>query len=178
MSSHLYYAVCLRTSDQDRYLIWKDGGSKPDKYVTLPRSSKFLLAKNRTGLARLASELNIAIASQPAHLVDIDGMHRTLARLRPGRALSERSSKVLLDSWNALEDMSRSVGASRIAADPEIKDEAQRVYDKLFYGNNLPSVTPVGRSYQVALTSRELDILRKAMRSAWQEICERSAQFN
>ena len=177
MSSN-HYAVCLRTSYQDEYLIWKDGDSEPDRYLTLPRSNKFLLAKNMSGLVRLASELNIALASQPAHLVDIDSMHQTLARLRPSRTLSERSSKVLLETWNALEDMSISIGISSVAADPEIKDEAQRVYDKLFYGNNLPAVTPTGCSYQVTLTRRELAILRKAMRGAWQKICNRTAQFS
>lgn len=178
MSGRLHYVVCLRTTNQDWHLLWKDGGSKPDRYVALPRSSKFLLAKTRSGLAKLATERGIAVSNQLAHVVDIAGMHRALTRLRPDRPLSEHTAQVLLESWNALEDMGRSIEAAPIPADPAIKDEAQRVYDKLFYGNNLPSVTPAGSSYQVTLTSRELDALRKAMRGAWREICERSAQFS
>lgn len=177
MTNRLHYVVCLRTSRQDWYLLWKDGGSKPDGYVTLPRSSKFLLASTGAGLVKLAAERGIAVSSQIAHMVDMVRMHRALTMLRPGRSLSERMAKFFLESWNALEDMGRSIGASPMPADPTITDDAQQVYDKLFYGNNLPSVTPAGRSYQVTLTSRELNALRKAMRGAWKDICERSAQF-
>jgi hypothetical protein len=173
MTSNLHYVVCLRTSHQDFYLLWKDGGNEPDRYVTLPESSRFLHAKTRAGLVRLARANDIEVSSEPAHLVDIAKMESTLGRLRPGRPLSQRSAQVLMASWNALEDMCNSIGVP-IPPVAGSKAEVQHVYDKLFYGNNLPSVTPEGSVYQPAFSSRELAVLRSALRNSWQEVARTS----
>jgi hypothetical protein len=49
----------------------------------------------------------------------------------------------LLNAWNLLGDIARSVNASLDDRGPE----ADKCYDKLFYGNNLPSITPPGEHY-------------------------------
>jgi hypothetical protein len=169
VTTDLHYVVCLRTSHQDFYVLWEDGGDKPDRYVTVLESRRFLCANNRAGLVRLSKAKGIEVSSDPAHLVNIAEMQDTLARLRPGRPLSQYSAQVLLESWNALEDMCRSTGASmRLAGASEA--EVKHVYDRLFYGNNLPSVTPEGRSCKPAFNSEELAVLRSTLRSSWQEI--------
>jgi hypothetical protein len=86
-------------------------------------------------------------------------------------------ARMLLESWNALDDMARSIGTSPIPSDKSLKGKAKSIYDKLFYGNNLPSVTPPGEKYRVTLTREELAVLRVVLRHAWSDICDRSAQF-
>jgi hypothetical protein len=67
---------------------------------------------------------------------------------------------LLLEAWNLFDDIAASIGA-------HLHDRGERrdkVYDKLFWGNNLPAVTPPGRSYQPLWNGCELRILRSVLR--------------
>lgn len=57
----------------------------------------------------------------------------------------------LLNAWNLFNDIARSVGASLDDSGPE----ASKCYDKLFYGTNLESITPVGEHYSPEFTDEE-----------------------
>lgn len=56
---------------------------------------------------------------------------------------SDDTCTQLLNAWNLLDDIARSVKASLNDRGPK----ADKCYDKLFYGNNLPSITPPGEHY-------------------------------
>lgn len=175
MSDPLHYSVRLRTGNGEWYLLWKDGGDKPDAYITLPRSTNLLIARTRSDLAKLAMQRKLPVSDASPHLVDIAMMQRALERLRPDRTVSQQTSQILLESWNDLEDLARSVRS--VPANALREKEIKRVYDKLFYGNNLPSVTPAGKSFLPAFTKQELVVLRKFLRATWQGICDRVELF-
>ena len=64
-----------------------------------------------------------------------------------------------LDAWNFLDDLA---GLHTEADSPYVRmsREAVTVYDKLFWSNNLPAVTPVGEQYTPAWSSEELLTIR------------------
>lgn len=168
MTQDVYYVVCLVADGQRRFVLWKDGGSEPDRYVTLPRSSGLAMSNTERGLAKLARRHRLPISEQEPHTVDLDAMRRALAAMRPGKPISQRTARILLECWNALEDMARSLQVP--FEGPTSKRETQAVYDKLFYGNNLPSITPADLRYQPLFTDRERSLLRSVLRRAWREI--------
>lgn len=158
-------------------MLWSEGNSEPASYATIFQLGKFLVAKTRSGLVKLAADLHIDVSREPAHIVDIVRMHLILTKLRPGKALTQEFAEILLESWNALEDMSRSLGIEATSTVGDTKALMQHVYDKVFYGNNLPSLTPKGHGYAPVFNREELAALRFGLRKTWQEICKRSGQF-
>jgi len=173
----LAYAVSLRVCNADYLLLWQDGGDMPDKYCVQPGAMQFLLARTSTELLRKATKFELKIADQEPVVMDLDKAFRVLAALRPNKTSSERSCQILLDAWNTLEDMARSLN---ISLEGKIEDmELLHVaYDKLFYGNNLSPVTPVNENYNPLFSSEERRVMRSYFRQMWCEILERTGQFS
>lgn len=173
----LTYIVSLRAYDQDHLLLWQDGGDAPDKYIAYPETKQFLLARRSDELLSKARELGLQVADQEPALIDLDKVFRGLAALRPNRRLSLRTCELLLDGWNTLEDMARSIGVPLTEATVDDPDSLRIAYDKLFYGNNLPSVTPADEAYSPLFSSGERKAIRSYLRRLWQEIMEGARQF-
>jgi hypothetical protein len=72
-----------------------------------------------------------------------------------------------LAAWNLLADVSRSVGGD---FDPE-PDRTLKIYQKMFWGNNLTALTPPGRYYVPFWQRHEL---RRCAKS-WDIVCACSA---
>ena len=64
-----------------------------------------------------------------------------------------------LAAWNLFADVSRSIGGN-FDADREFTAD---IYDKLFWGNNLPAVTPEGQCYIPFWSETEERIIRDVM---------------
>jgi len=66
-----------------------------------------------------------------------------------------------LNLWNLTIDIAYSCQLKFLG---NLQDELTNIiYDKLFYGNNLPCVTPKGKLYKPIWTKEELDYLVKVM---------------
>jgi hypothetical protein len=69
---------------------------------------------------------------------NLDGLERLLEL-----PASDEICSQILNAWNLYNDIARSVGATL----DDRSEDVDRCYDKLFYGNNLKSVTPAGEHY-------------------------------
>uniref|UniRef100_UPI00333E8DAC hypothetical protein n=1 Tax=Castellaniella defragrans TaxID=75697 RepID=UPI00333E8DAC len=172
----LTYAVSLRAFNVDHVLLWQDGGNMPDKYCIQPGTSRFLSARTPKGLLRKATKLGFEVAGQEPVAMDLDKVFRVLAALRPGKSVSEKSCYVLLDGWNTLEDMARSldIPLEGNAGDGKL---LHTVYEKIFHGNNLPSITPVNEKYNPLFSQDERRVMRSHFWRIWREIQRRTGQF-
>lgn len=100
-------------------------------------------------------------------VVDIDRVLGSLSGLREGRSSSQKTCETLLDGWNTLEDLARSVHMNVRGQNKGEKEILQNAYDKLFFGNNLPSVTPVDRCYNPIFSLSERKAMRMHIRHLW-----------
>ncbi len=173
----LSYVVLLRACGHEHFLLWQSGGAAPDRYVLQPGSSSFLRAATLEALLDGAAKLGCRVAEPTPEVMDLDRLFRMLAALRPERSSSTRTCACLLNGWNTLEDMARSIGIPMDGPDPEEQAALGLAYDKLFYGNNLPALTPAGQCYSPLFTARERRAIRRYLRRLWQEITARSGQF-
>jgi hypothetical protein len=93
-------------------------------------------------------------------------VHWSEKNLRVGRASTVRTCTILLEGWNFIEDVLKSVGLYK-----ELQEIhsiiLDNVYNKLFYGNNLSSVTPEGKSYNPVWTKEEITLFRHEIRKMW-----------
>ncbi len=165
MTDSSYYVVRWLAGDKERFLLWRDGGSEPDRYATLPDTGQLLTARTKQELLSLAGRNRLDVSEQEPHVIDLHAVGAILDRLRPNRPLSDRAARVLLDAWNALEDLARSVGTPFMDHDLP-RDRVELLYDKLFHGNNLPSVTPEGDRFHPLLSDHERQWLRTLLRRA------------
>ncbi|MDD3483973.1 hypothetical protein [Azovibrio restrictus] len=175
---NLSYIVLLQACGREHFLLWQSGGNAPDMYVLQPGKASFLAGATRADLLAGAAKLGCCVADQEPEIMDMDRSFRMLAALRPERCSSTRTCAQLLNGWNTLEDMARSIGIPMDVPDPEEKASLDLAYEKLFYGNNLPALTPEGERFNPLFTARERQIMRRYLRRLWHQIKARSRQFS
>ena len=88
---------------------------------------------------------------RPTDRLNLDGLKQLLEL-----PSSEEVCTQLLEAWNLYGDIARNLDATF----DDDGEEAQRCYDKLFYGNNLPSITPAGERYRPYFTDDEQQLIR------------------
>lgn len=137
-----WYAVLYADPPAEEDPAYRHGGAHP------------LYIEQAALVADLGQD-GIAIDEEMAGSVDADR-----ARAVVGFRMSRVEIAAVIDAWNALDDLSKSLGVplgftGRLAS---------RCYDKLFWGLNLESVTPPGKSYVPAWQPRELAKIDQVLR--------------
>lgn len=150
--------VWFRLHDVDRGLIWQtDDGTQTsyeDTDTVLVLDRRVVTARTAEALAELAARHGLAIEDDEEEPLDLDGLDHLLEL-----PASEEICSQLLNAWNLYGDIARSLEAT-LEDDGE---KARRCYDKLFYGNNLPSSTSAGERYRPHLTDAEQHLIRDVL---------------
>jgi hypothetical protein len=142
----IYYAYPYRLHGEVSYLIWfsnEHDGVLVDSAGRVPTFRR--LEALRTYLAKLHLELSEVEQS----VLDLDILRRWLKRPVRARIDCDR----FLTAWNLFQDVANSLGDSAFDAE---RRRTGRVYDKLFWGCNLPSASPPGKHYVPLWSKREL----------------------
>lgn len=161
------YPYRVRYRKRTIVLAWIDGGNKPDSFVRSEDGKKLLSEISVAALRRRLERRPQAEWNKPASL-NLDAFEHAVANLRSGRS-SVAASRILLEGWNFLDDVVRTqelTAFRKALASPSLKG----TYSKLFYGNNLPSVTPKGRRYIPTLTAAEASKLRAVLGRALRRV--------
>ena len=168
------YVVSFKACCQQVFLLWQDVENLPSAYVLRPDTSRFLSGKTREELLDSAVKFGLHVSEQETAAVDVDRTFKVLTALRPGRLSSTRTCQFLLNGWNTLEDMARPLGIGLNNVNSDEREILQKAYHKLFYGNNLPAVTPNDQSYSPLFSSTERKAMRTYLQRLWREIIEKS----
>lgn len=98
---------------------------------------------------------------------DLDALATWLAE--PGADSVDPSA--FLQAWNLFIDLRSSIAGRNTIRDP---DGARRIYDKLFWANNIPAVTPPGERFDPEWTAIDVAELKRVLgdglalfRAAW-----------
>ncbi len=149
------YPVWIRLHGVDRGLIWQtdDGmeASGEDTDTVLVIDQRIATAPTADALAELAARHGLDFEDTEADRLNLDWLEQLLEL-----PASEEICTQLLNAWNLYGDIARSLDATL----DDDGEEAQQCYDKLFYGNNLPSITPVGENYRPFFTDSEQQLIR------------------
>jgi len=167
MNKNIYYLVRWMYNDKDFFLLWYDGGANPDGYVLRnQKEPTLLITRTKNEITEYAQKYGFRLSPQGESVLDFNELSKALKRLRPNRHLSQKMSEVFLNFWNTLDDISSSTKIQLISQDLFHKEDLDRLYEKLFYGNNLPPVTPEGSEYFPILVDKEQGIIRNFFRHA------------
>jgi len=145
-------------------LIWQTGAG-PDTFK-LDRDGSLIAASSKRRLQQLLGREGDTVQWSEGGEVDFDKFWRLLKNLRPNRASSQRTCEVLLSGWNFIEDLLRTFDLNQ-QLEGLHAPIMNKAYQKVFYGNNLPSITPKGRSYQPIWLRKETLAIRKEFGQIW-----------
>ena len=126
--------------------------------------SKNDIKMNQTDAARVKWE--------EAAFIDFDDFLVVLKSLEPYKQLSTEDCKVLLEGWNFLEDLERTFSPSR-SSRLLSNEPLNKVYKKLFYGNNLDAVIPKGQSYYPILEENECLSTIESLCTVWSDLSQK-----
>lgn len=134
-----YYILWYRLDGRDGFLIWysdeKDGVYvNGDGYVPS--------FKDAASLVEYAKGRGLSVDTEGPILLDLD----VLGKWLEGKDVESIDPHSFNGAWNLFADVSRSINGV-FDTDREL---TQKIYNKLFWGCNLPSVTPEGKQYHPA----------------------------
>ena len=147
-----YYKLWFRLDGKNSYLIWftndVDG-------VFVDSNAKVPVFYSETELDKYAAELNLTIEGGDLILHDLDSVVHWLQKSDE----LEPNCDQTLAVWNMFDDVFRSLG-KEFSSKSTIEN---KVYDKLFCGNNLPAITPEGEHYEPTWSSKEITLISQIM---------------
>lgn len=158
-----HFALRYRLGSRDRDLIWfshLDDRSDEDHdgVFVAPGGSMPCFASLQELRAYAEAQALTPLDDGSHRLHDLDVLACWLHSKRRTRA-RHVDCPAFLSAWNLFADLSLSLGAS-FDADHR---RTQRVYDKLFWGNNLPALTPPGRFYVPIWPKHEVKLMHQVL---------------
>ena len=151
--AHKHFKVRYRLDGVDRYLIWFSNDSDG---VVVQDDGSMVSFRSQSDLDSYAKFRGLKLEPDEPSEFDFDSVERWLSRLDRGSI----DCDLFLNAWNLFGDIASSNGN---AAFQQSSRAAGRVYDKLFWGNNLPAVTPAGELYVPVWSERDVDELHRIL---------------
>jgi hypothetical protein len=161
-----HYLCNLRLPGRECVILWVS--DDPDRLLEYP-SGKVATFPTAEAARSFASANGLVVAPDPPASYDFAALSAWCDR--PDRAAVDCAA--FLNAWNLIGDLLGSPDPSRLYAhvDAHLTD----VYDKLFWGNNLPSVTPQGKQFDPVWSEGEVTALSRLFRLGLQELTARLA---
>jgi hypothetical protein len=148
-----YYGIRCRLDGIDWHFVWYTNDADG---VLVDGDGSILAFRNQSDLEIYAARLGFEFEAEEPILYDLDAIDRWLEDPR-GSAID---CKLFLDAWNLFDDVASSI-QSRLFE--WTSREADGPYDKLYWGNNLPAVTPPGKRYEPIWSDDEVETLQKIL---------------
>jgi hypothetical protein len=152
---------------EERVLLWVTTNGS-DRFKALDDGSLFVARSRSDVEQRLGKEAALVRWDEEASL-DMDEFWTKVNGLRVARSSSVLTCKVILEGWNFFDDVLGTLSKPELlksSKSPALK----KIYDKLFFGNNLKAVTPPGQSYNPRWTAEEISSFKRAMQSIWKGV--------
>jgi len=164
-----HYSICkFQLDGQQRFFIWymdeKDG-------VVVDENCQFIIFKSELDAAHFASSRELPLEDGAPVFFDLEQVS-TWCKLPTADAVD---CEGFLNAWNLLDDISSSCNEFP-SPFGHISKRENDLYDKLFYGNNLPSITPAGEHYEPEWTEEEIKRLNRVLQLGLVELRQRLPQ--
>jgi hypothetical protein len=152
MASLEYFILWYRLNAEDRYAIWMSG----DKDSMAVSADGFIpIFANTDILRRYAALCNFQLVKEKPIMLDLDWL-ANWKRMKTGSVDCPEA----LAAWNLFGDVANSLGERGMQfLELDSQEHFRKIYNKLFWGNNLPAMTPPGCEYIPEWSSDEIHSL-------------------
>lgn len=138
--------LCHLTLDTTTHLVvWYTGN--PDGFLVSPKQ-KLLCFKDAEDARQFAKSQGLVFLKEAPALYDFDRIAQWLPQANPAQI----NCPAFLNAWNFFTDLAASTNSTTLN---DTGPELNTIYDKIFRGNNLPSITPEGKHYEPAWSPEE-----------------------
>lgn len=157
--SYNLYPVSVKNEGCTRFLVWCEGQSG-DYYL---RDGDNLIVGDSLGTLRDAlAEKSGEVDWGASCVIDIDKLFNDLEAISIGHTSDDSQNSLFLDAWNFFEDLIHTFGLEQDFSKFRTV-HLDAVYEKIFWGCNLPAVTPEGKSYSPLWADNEIEVWREYM---------------
>lgn len=161
MSDHRsHFAVRYRLDGSERYFIWytddQDG-------VLLADAGRLATFSTLSAVEQFLSLRDLALEPEQSDIYDFDQLDSWVAQPKAETI----DCVVMLNVWNLLTDILRSLSLPMRGA-----KESLDIYDKLFWGSNIPAVTPEGRKFIPNWSAGEIEAIARIFSSGLTNVRE------
>jgi hypothetical protein len=154
---------------RDVYFIWVSESNANVRDRVLLDAENLIPAFSSEGAAREFATANVSTVSEGlAHTYHFDVLAEWCATPRA----ADLDVKAALDAWNLFTDLEYKSDEATNLFD-QVQESANALYDKLFWANNLPSVTPDGEKFTPDWEQTELARLSWVLRAGLREFVDR-----
>jgi len=150
-----YYICSLRLDGFETFVIWYE--DVHDGFVR-DAQGRLLWEKARNAVFSVAAKLKLQPVSDEIAFYDFDEV-ASWCQLPTAAGVNCKS---FLNAWNFFDDLAE-LHDRRDTPYSMLSRAKQQSYDKIFWGNNLPSLTPPGESFTPMWQAEELDGIRQVM---------------
>jgi hypothetical protein len=157
MEERRFYPCRLRLNGAEVFVVWYSG--ERDGFVR-DDADRLLTARTHEALTSAAGERDISLLNDQRADYDFDRIWAWCGV--PDAA--EIDCRIFLDAWNFLDDLA-GLHTGAETAYTRLSRKASGCYDKLFWGNNLPAVTPPGERFDPVWRAKELTEIRRVMKA-------------
>lgn len=154
MNDVCYYPIGVRLHGKTRVAIWYDQGTGE----LCVKEGRILFFPCEEDAFSYAEKKGFVLESQSVPLYDLDRLSRWL---RGGE--NEVECEWLLNFWNLCSDAADSTG--KFFLGDQKNQEFNNLYDKLFFGCNLPALRGDGERYIPAFSQKEIYRLRVILKN-------------
>lgn len=145
-----YYRLLYKLDGRNAFLIWFSN----DCDGIVAQDGRMLSFSNDDLLRQFAAQARLVLADETPMPHDLDSVQAWL--LCPRRDTIDCSAT--LSAWNLFGDIARSLPTAG-AAFSALDRAHDCIYEKLFFGNNLPAVTPESEHYEPSWSDDEVAAL-------------------
>ena len=158
----LFYFPCeVRVHGKDIFVVWHE-----DRFVLRP-DGQLLRAWSLGELVSDADEMGLSLIEDEPVRYDFDRLRDWCAEVTAEGV----DCPDFLNAWNFFDDLAKSHEDSE-SVHFRVSRSADHIYEKLFWGNNLPSVTPPGERFAPVWSTDELAEIRRLIESGLQLVEE------
>jgi hypothetical protein len=151
-----YFPLLYRLNGQDCYLIWI---SNDNDTVEIDAMGQVPTFEDIKAIAAYASTKQYTLDSEEPKCHDLDWVAGWLSK--EGVPVDCRKA---LAAWNLFGDVARSTPRADDTFE-KLDSRFGEVYEKLFWGNNLPAVTPKGCHFDPEWSADEITALAMVLRA-------------
>jgi hypothetical protein len=155
VEGEVYYVCRVRLNGERVFIAWSPG--EPDNFLR-DTADRLLVARSQEALAAATRPRGVThVGGEPTDY-DLDRIREWCAAPEAARV----DCSAFLNAWNFFDDLAELHGGADTAY-TRLSRQAAGCYDKLFWGNNLPAVTPPGERFIPSWEPDELDCIRRVM---------------
>lgn len=160
-----YYLCRVKLDGVQTLLVWF-GGDR-DGLVTIPGQG-LMHARSVEEIVRTAVDRGLWLVSRETTDYDLDRLQAWCDR----PAADEIECSTFLNAWNFFDDL------VYIRTDPDaeysrLSEDSLPLYNQLFYGCNLPAMTPVGEHYEPEWSEADVEEIRRVLKAGIDEFRKR-----